>query len=121
MDVDFTGAGKCLGFRPTLKGACNANRQDRRAGSDGQAGETGPKLFYLAVGRAGTLGKNQEHLAALQAPERLLDAGDPKSFAVDGDGIDRSYKPAKGGEVEEGFAGQIIHVSPAGHADQGRI
>jgi hypothetical protein len=121
MHADFARAGKCPALWPTLKGPGYGHRQDGRPGSDCQAGETGPKFFYLPVGRASSLGKNQNHFVAFKTPERFLDAGYAKSLAVDGDGIDRSDEPGKGGEAEESFAGQIIHVPPAGHAHQGRI
>ena len=108
VHVDCSPAGEFSRSRPGVEGALDGHGEDRRIGVRGQHREARPKCGNLAVRRPPPFRKNQHHLATFQAAERLLDARQPQSVAVDRNGVQRANQPAQRGKVEESLTGQIV-------------
>ncbi len=91
----------------------------RRA--DRQGGEAGHEPPDPPVVRPGPLGKNHQHLAPLQPPQRFLHPAYADPLPVQGNRVQRVYQPTERGKVEQRLPGEKVHPPRNADAHQRRI
>ncbi len=120
------GHGSCRGWAISAIGAMPRRPPRwRRAGSRhsrrGQYGKPGPEGRHITVAGPCAFREDQHHFAPLQAAERLFDAGQPQTVAIDGYRVQRVDQPAQRREAKERLPGQVVHSPPHARSNQRRV